>query len=156
MLNSFVPNELLGRHSENMWHGGIVWYIGGATDEAFQEQCFLWERGASVGAEFRLLQFQDLSHANKPIKTQMVFFNGDHLEYFIVTQLILIIFYDDKRLLMALFFTIRKRQYNHSVLIQILYLCMIHAKCSWLPAFCIILMVYSMNPPVGVNSVHAL
>lgn len=24
---------------------------------------------------------------------------------------------------------------------------MIHAKCIWLPAFCIILMVYSMNPP---------
>ena len=24
------------------------------TDEAFQEQCFLWERGASVGADFNL------------------------------------------------------------------------------------------------------
>ena len=24
---------------------------GGATDEAFKEQCFLWERGASVGAD---------------------------------------------------------------------------------------------------------
>ena len=27
-----------------------------ATDEAFQEQCFLWERRASVGAEFDLLK----------------------------------------------------------------------------------------------------
>ena len=25
---------------------------GGATDEVFQEQCFLWERGASVGTDF--------------------------------------------------------------------------------------------------------
>ena len=25
---------------------------GGATDEAFQEQCFLWDRGASVAADF--------------------------------------------------------------------------------------------------------
>ena len=24
---------------------------GGATGEAFKEQCFLWERGASVGAD---------------------------------------------------------------------------------------------------------
>ena len=27
----------------------------GTTDEAFAEQCFLWERGASVGATFALL-----------------------------------------------------------------------------------------------------
>ena len=25
---------------------------GGTTDEVFKEQCFLWERGASVGADF--------------------------------------------------------------------------------------------------------
>ena len=30
---------------------------GETTDEAFQEQCFLWERGASVGAEFGLFNF---------------------------------------------------------------------------------------------------
>ena len=28
---------------------------GRTTEEAFQEQCFLWERGASVGADFDLL-----------------------------------------------------------------------------------------------------
>ena len=27
---------------------------GGATDEAFEEQCFVWERGASAVAEFGL------------------------------------------------------------------------------------------------------
>ena len=31
---------------------------GGTTDEAFQEQCFLWESGASVG-----VSFQELLHA---------------------------------------------------------------------------------------------
>ena len=30
------------------------------TDEAFQEQCFLWERGASVGVDFGLFNSQDL------------------------------------------------------------------------------------------------
>ena len=30
---------------------------GGTTDEAFQEQRFLWERGAPVGADFELLNF---------------------------------------------------------------------------------------------------
>ena len=27
------------------------------TDEAFMEQCFLWERGASVGADLNLKTF---------------------------------------------------------------------------------------------------
>ena len=40
---------------------------GGASDEAFQEQCFLWERGASVGADFDLLNFQDLLQAQERI-----------------------------------------------------------------------------------------
>ena len=31
----------------------------GTSDEAFQEQCFLWERGASVRPDF------DLSHAQE-------------------------------------------------------------------------------------------
>ena len=41
LLNQFL---LAVRHK-------LVWChrIGGATDEAFQELCFLWERGASVG-----------------------------------------------------------------------------------------------------------
>ena len=29
---------------------------GGTTDEEFQEQCFLWERGASVGADLYIIQ----------------------------------------------------------------------------------------------------
>ena len=33
---------------------------GRTTDEVFPDQCFLWERGASVGADFRLFNFQDL------------------------------------------------------------------------------------------------
>ena len=38
------------------------------TDEAFQEQYFLWEKGASLGADFELLNFQDLLHAQKVYK----------------------------------------------------------------------------------------
>ena len=38
---------------------------GGTTDEVFQEQCFVWERGASVGAD--LFNLQDLLHAQEPI-----------------------------------------------------------------------------------------
>ena len=30
---------------------------GGTTDEAFQEQCFLWERGALVGLFFNFKDF---------------------------------------------------------------------------------------------------
>ena len=41
---------------------------GGATDEAFQEQRFLRERGASVGAEFGFFDFQDPTHAQEKIK----------------------------------------------------------------------------------------
>ena len=33
---------------------------GETADEALQEQCFLWERGALVGADFDLFKFQDL------------------------------------------------------------------------------------------------
>ena len=38
---------------------------GGTIDEAFQEQCSLWERGASVGLTF--FNLQDLSHAQETI-----------------------------------------------------------------------------------------
>ena len=38
---------------------------GGASDEAFQEQCFLWESRASVGADFDIVHFQDLLHAQE-------------------------------------------------------------------------------------------
>ena len=37
---------------------------GGATDEAFQEQCFLCDRRASIGANFNLLNSQDLVQKN--------------------------------------------------------------------------------------------
>ena len=40
---------------------------GGTTDEEFQAQCFLWENGASVAADFNLFNFQHLSHAQEPI-----------------------------------------------------------------------------------------
>ena len=33
---------------------------GVTTDEAFQAQCFLWERSASVLTDFDLFNFQDL------------------------------------------------------------------------------------------------
>ena len=36
---------------------------GGTADEAFQEQCFLWDRGAPVGVDFDLFNFQDHLHA---------------------------------------------------------------------------------------------
>lgn len=36
---------------------------GGATHEAFHEQCFLLERGAPVRADFRLCNFEDLLNA---------------------------------------------------------------------------------------------
>ena len=42
---------------------------GGTTDEAFQEQCFLWERGASAGVDFDLFNIQDLLHAQEYKKT---------------------------------------------------------------------------------------
>ena len=38
---------------------------GGTTDEVFQEQCFLWERGAPVSSDFDLFNFQDLLHAHE-------------------------------------------------------------------------------------------
>ena len=39
---------------------------GGATDEAFHEQCFLWERGASFGEDFDF--FNLLLHAQESIE----------------------------------------------------------------------------------------
>ena len=38
---------------------------GGTTDEAFKKQCFLWERGVSVGPVFHLFKFLDLLHAQE-------------------------------------------------------------------------------------------
>ena len=35
---------------------------GGATDEAFQDQCSVWDRGASAGADFWLHNYQDILH----------------------------------------------------------------------------------------------
>ena len=40
---------------------------GGATDEAFKERCFLWEIGASVGADFNHVNFQD-SYTGQKVK----------------------------------------------------------------------------------------
>ena len=33
------------------------------SDEAFQEQCFLWEKRAPTDMEFGLFNFKDLLHA---------------------------------------------------------------------------------------------
>ena len=41
----------------------------GTTDEAFQEQCFPWERGASVGADF-FLTFKIFYMHNKKYNTE--------------------------------------------------------------------------------------
>ena len=38
---------------------------GGTTDEMFEEPCFLWERGASVGVDYDLFNFHDVLHAQK-------------------------------------------------------------------------------------------
>ena len=40
---------------------------GRTIDEQFQEQCFLWDRGASVGVDFELSNFQDFLHAQESI-----------------------------------------------------------------------------------------
>ena len=37
------------------------------SHEAFQEQCFVWERGASVGAVFDLFHFYDILHTQEPL-----------------------------------------------------------------------------------------
>lgn len=42
-------------------------FKGGTTDKAFQELCFMWERGAPVDADFRLFNFQYILHAQEPI-----------------------------------------------------------------------------------------
>lgn len=39
---------------------------GRATEEAFREQCFLWERGAAVGVDCDLFNIQDLLHTQEP------------------------------------------------------------------------------------------
>ena len=60
----------------NVWHGDVAWchkvteLKGGTTEEVFQEQCFLWERGASVGAELDLFSFKDFLfiQAQEPLK----------------------------------------------------------------------------------------
>ena len=64
-LNSFslAPVKLAARD--------VVWchrIKAGTTDEAFQEQRFLWERGASRGAG--LFSYQDLLHYNNLCKSQ--------------------------------------------------------------------------------------
>ena len=41
----------------------VTEFEAGLTNEAFQEQCFLWDGGVFVGADFDLFNFLDLSHA---------------------------------------------------------------------------------------------
>ena len=70
----------LGINVANLCHGDVVQChkvtelkASGATsrarDEAFQtlqDQCFLWQRRAPVGADFDLFNLTDLLHAQKP------------------------------------------------------------------------------------------
>ena len=55
----------IGINYAYVWHGDVVWWKnwikGRTTGEAFQEQCFPWERGDPVGADFGFCNFQDLS-----------------------------------------------------------------------------------------------
>ena len=44
------------------------WIKGGSADEAFLEQCFLWETGASVGLDFDLLTFKIFYEGKKKKK----------------------------------------------------------------------------------------
>ena len=36
---------------------------GRTTDDAFQEQRFVWERGALIGEDYGLVNFQDILHS---------------------------------------------------------------------------------------------
>ena len=57
----------------HVWHGDAVWchkvtgIKGGTTDDAFRERGFLWERGASAGADFYLFHSKDC-YMHKSIK----------------------------------------------------------------------------------------
>ena len=44
---------------------------GRTSDEVFQEQCFLRERGASIGVHFDLFNGQDLLRAHTKIKNRI-------------------------------------------------------------------------------------
>ena len=62
VLNSFLRATLAARHklskSVTCWRSAMSQshgIKGGTTDEAFQEHCCLWERGAPVGADFALV-----------------------------------------------------------------------------------------------------
>ena len=58
----------------NVWHGDMVWcHKVAAPDGAFEEKCFLWERGAFVGLDFDLFDFRDFLHAQEG--AQQVTFN---------------------------------------------------------------------------------
>ena len=66
VLNQFLGAKLGARHKlctgVTPWHGAMSQshgVKGSTTDEAFQEQCFLWEGGASVGVDFECFDFQD-------------------------------------------------------------------------------------------------
>ena len=84
MLNQFLHAKLPRRHKSckwmSCWHSVMSWshrIKGGVTFEAFQEQCFLWERGASVGAHFELFNFQDVfMHKNLHKNTEGMEKNG--------------------------------------------------------------------------------
>ena len=75
-LSQFLRAKLATKHKLMSESHGIK---GGATDEAFQEQWCLWERGASVAGDVDLFDFQDLSievylnHKFAPLLSVVIF-----------------------------------------------------------------------------------
>ena len=70
VLNQFLPAKQATRHKlrkcVTLWHSVMSQsdrIKGNTSGEAFQEECFLWERGASVCVDIELFSSEDLLHA---------------------------------------------------------------------------------------------
>ena len=70
-LNQLFRAKLAAGHKCVTWWRSVMSQChrikGGTTDVAYQEHCFLWERVASVGADFYLFNFQGILHAQERI-----------------------------------------------------------------------------------------
>ena len=90
---------------------------GGTTDEAFQEQSFLWERRASVGSDFDLINFQHTQEQHNTRRQDKYFlFNSVKVPQARTPeeegdgQIYLLYIPNGKRFLNMLFYKSRKRQ----------------------------------------------
>ena len=82
LLNQFLHVKLAAQHELREY---VIWWCsvmsqshrikGWTTDEAFEEQCFLWERGASVGADFYFFNSFTCRGANVTHRSKQVSFN---------------------------------------------------------------------------------